>query len=147
MNYQNNVLNFFLLNIQIREVACVCILKQLLLMLIFIIFKDFLRILDRKESQLRPIFLKMIVCGCYLQLILASICFFVTVGKYENVNMAGDVIIGAMFAVHNMAEGDSCGLGINDQSGFQRLEAFLFALDKVNNEVLNKKGGTLLLHE
>lgn len=73
----------------------------------------------------------MIVCRSYLQLFLASICFFVTVGKYENVNIAGDIIIGAVFAVHNIGEGDSCGVGIIDQS-IQRLEAFLFALDKVN---------------
>lgn len=80
-----------------------------------------------------------------MKLLIASICFFLSVGQYEKVSKSGDMILGAIFAVHNLGEGDSCGKGISDQLGFQRLEAFLFSLKKVNNEILNKKGEILFL--
>lgn len=56
------------------------------------------------------------------------------------VNVTGDVIIGAMFPVHVLGDGDQCGSEINDQNGLQNLEALLFALDKVNREILNNLG-------
>lgn len=82
---------------------------------------------------------------CYVQLVLSSTFFILTTGQYQKVNVSGDILLGAMFGVHNIGEGDSCGVGISEQIGLQNLEAFLFALDKVNNEILNKTGKVLMV--
>ncbi|XP_052759954.1 metabotropic glutamate receptor 3-like [Mya arenaria] len=64
----------------------------------------------------------------------------------QKVDIRGDFLIGALFPIHNLHEGGTCGHVIQDQSGIQNLEALLFALNKVNTEILkgkNFKLGTL----
>ncbi|XP_052228969.1 metabotropic glutamate receptor-like [Dreissena polymorpha] len=48
----------------------------------------------------------------------------------------GTFLIGAMFPIHNLHEGGTCGDVIQDQAGIQNLEALLYAIDTVNNEIL-----------
>ena len=56
------------------------------------------------------------------------------------VNITGDFIIGAMFPIHNLVGGGKCGYDINDQDGIQNLEALLFSLDIVNENILREIG-------
>lgn len=61
-------------------------------------------------------------------------------GQYLRVNVTGDILIGAMFPLHNLGDENKCGSGISDQAGMQNLEAFLYSLDKVNQELFNDVG-------
>ena len=51
----------------------------------------------------------------------------------KSVYLAGDVILGGLFPVHQSGQEISCGQKIYDR-GIQRLEAMLYAVDTINND-------------
>lgn len=53
--------------------------------------------------------------------------------EIASVNIPGDIIIGGLFPVHEKGEGTPCGPKVYNR-GVQRLEAMLYAVDKVNND-------------
>ena len=69
---------------------------------------------------------------------IATTFVVIATGQSLKVNVTGDVFLGAMFPIHHLGDGDTCTTGINDQIGFQNLEALLFALDVVNENVLSE---------
>lgn len=79
--------------------------------------------------------------------ILALHVCFIQATEVLKVNVTGDVILGAVFPVHALGAGDECGTEINDQIGIQNLEALLFSLDKVNEDVLKRSGKSTILLE
>ncbi|KAJ8047651.1 Metabotropic glutamate receptor 3 [Holothuria leucospilota] len=61
----------------------------------------------------------------------------------ENVFLKGDFILGGLFPVHEKGKDISrCGR-INEERGIQRLEAMLFAIDKINNDTTILEDWTL----
>ena len=55
-------------------------------------------------------------------------------GERKEVKLDGDVIFGGLFPMHEMGQaGSLCG-AIKEQKGIQRLEAMLFAIDKINSD-------------
>ncbi len=63
-------------------------------------------------------------------------------------NEAGDIIIGGLFNIHELGTGgNQCGAKINED-GIMRLEAFLFAIDRLNREnyIPRVKLGRLRIH-
>lgn len=58
------------------------------------------------------------------------------------IKIPGDIILGGLFPVHVKGERTPCGSAIYNR-GIQRLEAMLFAIDKINNESKLLPGITL----
>lgn len=52
-----------------------------------------------------------------------------------SVNLPGDIILGGLFPVHEKGDGVPCGPKVYNR-GVQRLEAMLYAIDRVNNDSL-----------
>uniref|UniRef100_A0A1A9WYC5 G-protein coupled receptors family 3 profile domain-containing protein n=1 Tax=Glossina brevipalpis TaxID=37001 RepID=A0A1A9WYC5_9MUSC len=50
-----------------------------------------------------------------------------------SVYLPGDLIIGGLFPVHEKGEGSPCGVKVYNR-GVQRLEAMLYAVDRINND-------------
>lgn len=64
----------------------------------------------------------------------------------EKIQMDGDIIFGGLFPMHEKGQlGESCGR-IKKEKGIQRLEAMLFAVDKINNDVSLLPGLQIGLH-
>ncbi|XP_038054375.1 metabotropic glutamate receptor 4-like isoform X2 [Patiria miniata] len=55
----------------------------------------------------------------------------VSAGPVESVRLDGDVVLGGLFPVH---ENGINGCGAFDKGGYQRLEAMVYALDRINND-------------
>lgn len=71
------------------------------------------------------------------------------VASSDKVTLTGDILLGGIFPVHQQKKGakNHCGL-INKDRGIQRLEAMLFAIDRINqdNRLLpNVKLGAIIL--
>ena len=67
----------------------------------------------------------------------------------EKVTITGDILLGGIFPVHQQKKGANyrCGL-INKDRGIQRLEAMLFAIDRINQDTRllpNIKLGAIIL--
>lgn len=54
--------------------------------------------------------------------------------EIASVNIPGDIILGGLFPVHEKGEGIPCGPKVYNR-GVQRLEAMLYAVDKVNKDL------------
>nr|XP_045587885.1 uncharacterized protein LOC123749808 [Procambarus clarkii] len=53
--------------------------------------------------------------------------------KVKMVDIPGDVIFGGMFPMHERGVNEPCG-SIKEEKGIQRMEAMLYALDKINQD-------------
>ncbi|XP_054745960.1 metabotropic glutamate receptor-like [Anastrepha obliqua] len=62
-----------------------------------------------------------------------------------SVNLPGDIILGGLFPVHEKGEGAPCGPRIYNR-GVHRLEAMLYAIDRVNNDTSLLPDITLGVH-
>lgn len=68
-------------------------------------------------------------------------CFrvFVSVGNIKSevsTQMAGDILIGGLFSIHTRTTTKlPCGHVLNEQVGIHRLEAMLYAVDKVRVDI------------
>lgn len=75
---------------------------------------------------------------------------FVSVGESppsrREIRIEGDLVLGGLFPVHEKGGGvDECGR-INEDRGIQRLEAMLFAIDRINNDPMLLPGVSLGVH-
>lgn len=100
----------------------------------------------RRELISQFLFLCMLLVPIllFLQLLLIS-----SVDSSQKITLTGDILLGGIFPVHQQRKGqkNACGL-INKDRGIQRLEAMLFAMDKINedNRLLpNMKLGSIIL--
>lgn len=71
--------------------------------------------------------------------ILSVLVLLLLIHKYDfqdipSVKIPGDIVLGGLFPVHQKGEGTTCGTKLYNR-GVQRLEAMLYAIDKVNNDV------------
>lgn len=64
---------------------------------------------------------------------LSLLALIVLQGQADRVNVPGDIIIGGLFPVHHRTGSSGCG-PVNGERGVQRLEAMLFALDRINRD-------------
>ncbi|XP_017126111.1 metabotropic glutamate receptor [Drosophila elegans] len=62
-----------------------------------------------------------------------------------SVSLPGDIILGGLFPVHEKGEGAPCGPKVYNR-GVQRLEAMLYAIDRVNNDSSILPGITIGVH-
>ncbi|XP_022217275.2 metabotropic glutamate receptor [Drosophila obscura] len=62
-----------------------------------------------------------------------------------SVSLPGDIILGGLFPVHEKGDGAPCGPKVYNR-GVQRLEAMLYAIDRVNNDTNILPGITLGVH-
>ncbi|XP_017155685.1 metabotropic glutamate receptor isoform X1 [Drosophila miranda] len=62
-----------------------------------------------------------------------------------SVSLPGDIILGGLFPVHEKGDGAPCGPKVYNR-GVQRLEAMLYAIDRVNNDTNLLPGITLGVH-
>ncbi|XP_030379803.1 metabotropic glutamate receptor [Scaptodrosophila lebanonensis] len=62
-----------------------------------------------------------------------------------SVSLPGDIILGGLFPVHEKGEGAPCGPKVYNR-GVQRLEAMLYAIDRVNNDSNLLPGITIGVH-
>ena len=63
-------------------------------------------------------------------------CSFLKARKMEDkkIRLDGEIIFGGLFPMHEKGKnGENCGM-IKKEKGIQRLEAMLFAVDKINND-------------
>lgn len=64
----------------------------------------------------------------------------------REIRIEGDLVLGGLFPVHEKGGGvDECGR-INEDRGIQRLEAMLFAIDRINSDPLLLPGVSLGVH-
>ena len=62
------------------------------------------------------------------------------------VKIEGDIVLGGLFPMHEMGQGgDLCG-AIKEEKGIQRLEAMLYAIDRINSNRKILKGIKLGVH-
>ena len=67
-------------------------------------------------------------------LILSSFGFEVKIMEIKEIKIEGDIILGGLFPMHEKGTGgQACG-DIKEEKGIQRVEAMLYALDKINND-------------
>ncbi|XP_037942460.1 metabotropic glutamate receptor-like [Teleopsis dalmanni] len=62
-----------------------------------------------------------------------------------SVSFSGDIILGGLFPIHEKGEGAPCGRKIYNR-GVHRLEAMLYAVDRVNNDTSLLPGITIGVH-
>ncbi|KAH8385424.1 hypothetical protein KR009_002228, partial [Drosophila setifemur] len=62
-----------------------------------------------------------------------------------SVSLPGDIILGGLFPVHEKGDGAPCGPKVYNR-GVQRLEAMLYAIDRVNNDSTILPGITIGVH-
>jgi len=62
-----------------------------------------------------------------------------------SVSLPGDIILGGLFPVHEKGDGAPCGPKVYNR-GVQRLEAMLYAVDRVNNDSTILPGITIGVH-
>lgn len=65
--------------------------------------------------------------------------------EMTSVNLPGDIILGGLFPVHEKGETSACGPTIYNR-GVQRLEAMLYAVDRVNNDTTLLPNITIGVH-
>lgn len=64
----------------------------------------------------------------------------------KEIKIDGDLVLGGLFPIHEKGMGmDECGR-INEDRGIQRLEAMLFAIDQINQDVALLPGVVLGVH-
>ncbi|KAL3861474.1 hypothetical protein ACJMK2_007508, partial [Sinanodonta woodiana] len=65
------------------------------------------------------------------------VCFpsLLTLG-FKYLNLTGDIIIGGLLPMHHLKEGGGCSETIVENDGIQALEGMLYAVRKINSEVL-----------
>lgn len=64
----------------------------------------------------------------------------------REIRIEGDLVLGGLFPVHEKGGGvDECGR-INEDRGIQRLEAMLFAIDRINSDPMLLPGVSLGVH-
>lgn len=65
---------------------------------------------------------------------------------HREIRIEGDLVLGGLFPVHEKGGGvDECGR-INEDRGIQRLEAMLFAIDRINSDPVLLPGVSLGVH-
>lgn len=64
---------------------------------------------------------------------LPLLALIVLQGQAVRINVPGDIIIGGLFPVHHRTGISGCG-PVNGERGVQRLEAMLYALDRINRD-------------
>ncbi|XP_075558684.1 metabotropic glutamate receptor-like [Dermacentor variabilis] len=69
----------------------------------------------------------------FMALKLALLALTVLESQGARIEIPGDIIIGGLFPVHHRSGRSGCG-PINGERGVQRLEAMLFALDRINQD-------------
>ena len=75
----------------------------------------------------------------YLHIILSLLCYVPTVltnknyGKQDAVHIPGNITLGGLFPIHSEDKNGQCS-SINGILGIQRLEAMLYALQRINKE-------------
>ncbi|KAH8309912.1 hypothetical protein KR059_003996, partial [Drosophila kikkawai] len=87
--------------------------------------------------------------------VLVTLTFSITVSKQKglstngqdtvSVSLPGDIVLGGLFPVHEKGEGAPCGPKVYNR-GVQRLEAMLYAIDRVNNDSNILPGITIGVH-
>lgn len=66
--------------------------------------------------------------------------------SHREIRIEGDLVLGGLFPVHEKGGGvDECGR-INEDRGIQRLEAMLFAIDRINSDPVLLPGVSLGVH-
>lgn len=66
--------------------------------------------------------------------------------SHREIRIEGDLVLGGLFPVHEKGGGvDECGR-INEDRGIQRLEAMLFAIDRINRDPVLLPGVSLGVH-
>ncbi|KAH3880655.1 hypothetical protein DPMN_004576, partial [Dreissena polymorpha] len=88
----------------------------------------------------------MFVC----KLIFVSACYFSTCGVLAKddikLRLDGDIIFGGLFPMHEKGQnGENCG-DIKREKGIQRMEAMLFAVDRINKDQAILPGLTVGVH-
>ena len=64
----------------------------------------------------------------------------------REIRMEGDLVLGGLFPVHEKGAGlEECGR-VNEDRGIQRLEAMLFAIDRINSDPMLLPGVSLGVH-
>ena len=70
----------------------------------------------------------------------------VDIEERKEVKMEGDIVLGGLFPMHEMGQGgDLCG-AIKEEKGIQRLEAMLYAIDRINRNKRILRGIKLGVH-
>lgn len=69
----------------------------------------------------------------FIALKLTMLALTVLDSQGAQIDIPGDIIIGGLFPVHHRSGRSGCG-AINGERGIQRLEAMLFALDRINQD-------------
>lgn len=87
-----------------------------------------------------------------LALVLAMMCrgVLLSVGdppqSRREIRIEGDLVLGGLFPVHEKGAGmEECGR-VNEDRGIQRLEAMLFAIDRINSDSTLLPGVSLGVH-
>ena len=68
------------------------------------------------------------------------------VPKFKSVKIDGDIVLGGLFPMHEQGTGGLLCGNIKEEKGIQRLEAMLYAIDKINDDANLLKGVTLGAH-
>lgn len=90
--------------------------------------------------------------ACIPALILVVMCrgVLLSVGdppqSRQEIRIDGDLVLGGLFPVHEKGAGmEECGR-VNEERGIQRLEAMLFAIDRINQDSMLLPGVSLGVH-
>lgn len=81
--------------------------------------------------------IKWISMKAKIYLLITVACLCVTYTKLLSANYDGDIILGALFPIHERHAGKQppCGV-IQEQDGIQPLEALMYTLDYINNSTM-----------
>lgn len=87
---------------------------------------------------------------CIPALVLAMMCQSTLLSdpppSRREIRIEGDLVLGGLFPVHEKGAGmEECGR-VNEDRGIQRLEAMLFAIDRINTDNSLLPGVTLGVH-
>jgi metabotropic glutamate receptor 2/3 len=94
---------------------------------------------DKKWSSVIPSMKTVVMmvsqtsCLYLFLVLLLNTLLVVETESSQKVTQTGDILLGGIFPVHQKGKGtkNKCGI-INKDRGIQRLEAMLFAIDKIN---------------
>ncbi|ACY70470.1 metabotropic glutamate receptor [Drosophila virilis] len=103
-------------------------------------------VFKRNADDKSPVFLVVLVATCWSFLPQLAGAGSSQAHDTVSVSLPGDIILGGLFPVHEKGEGaPPCGPKVYNR-GVQRLEAMLYAIDRVNNDTNILPGITIGVH-